>query len=100
MTDRQQLVDTANTVFTNKTTQAGAYTTTGAGVISAVSKLDIVAQILLCVAMVSLAFTIFSFLMNWYYKHQQHRREKETQQQEKEFNTLKMKLMKEGKWHG
>lgn len=93
MTDQQQLLDTASTVFTNKTTQVGAYTSTGAGIISAISKLDFVAQVLLFVAMVSLAFTVFSFVMNWYYKHQQHKREAELQKQ-------KIKLMVEGKWHG
>lgn len=93
MTDQQQLLDTASTVFTNKTTQVGAYTSTGAGIISAISKLDFVAQVLLFVAMVSLAFTVFSFVMNWYYKHQQHKRETELQKQ-------KIKLMLEGKWHG
>ena len=93
MTDRQQLVDTASAAFTNKTTQVGAYTSTGAGIVSAISRLDIVAQILLCVALVSLAFTVFSFVMNWYYKHQQHKREAELQKQ-------KIKLMVEGKWHG
>ena len=93
MTDQQQLLDTASTVFTNKTTQDGAYTSTGAGIISAISKLDFVAQVLLFVAMVSLAFTVFSFVMNWYYKHQQHKREAELQKQ-------KIKLMLGGKWHG
>lgn len=93
MTDQQQLLDTASTVFTNKTTQVGAYTSTGAGIISAISKLDFVAQVLLFVAMVSLAFTVFSFVMNWYYKHQQHKREAELQKQ-------KIKLMLGGKWHG
>ncbi|MBF7696608.1 phage holin family protein [Acinetobacter rathckeae] len=91
MTD--QLVETASAVFTNKTTQIGAYTSTGAGIVSAISKLDVVAQVLLFVAIVSLAFTVFSFAMNWYYKHQQHKREAELQKQ-------KIKLMVEGKWHG
>lgn len=91
MTD--QLVETASAVFTNKTTQIGAYTSTGAGIVSAISKLDVVAQVLLCVAIVSLAFTALSFAMNWYYKHQQHKREAEMQKQ-------KIKLMLEGKWHG
>lgn len=93
MTDQQQLVETASAVFTNKTTQIGAYTSTGAGIVSAISKLDVVAQVLLFVAIVSLAFTVFSFVMNWYYKHQQHKREAELQKQ-------KIKLMVEGKWHG
>lgn len=93
MSDKQQLVETASAVFTNKTTQAGALTTTGAGIVSAISKLDFVAQVLLCVALASLSITIFSFVMNWYYKHQQHKREAEQHKQ-------KIKLMREGKWHG
>ncbi|MBF7690660.1 MULTISPECIES: phage holin family protein [Acinetobacter] len=93
MTDRQQLVDTANTVFTNKTTQIGAYTSTGAGIISALSKIDLVAQIFLCIGLITLSITILSFLMNWRYKYKQDKREQE-------IHIVKMQLMKEGKWHG
>ena len=69
MTDKQQIADTASALFSSKTTQISGYTTTGAGgagIISAISRLDIVAQIFLCVAVVSLSITIFSFAMNWY----------------------------------
>lgn len=100
MTDRQQLVDTANTVFTNKTTQIGAYTSTGAGILSALANIDIVAKILLCFAAVSAVFTIFSFFMNWYYKYKDDQYKRNEDQRAQEFHQLKMQLMKEGKWHG
>ncbi|SDB87069.1 hypothetical protein [Acinetobacter boissieri] len=74
MTDRQQLLDTASTAFTSKTTITAAYTTTGAGIVSAISQLDVVAKIGISIALVSLAFTAFSFFMNWRYKHKQDQR--------------------------
>ncbi|MBF7687096.1 phage holin family protein [Acinetobacter rathckeae] len=91
MTD--QLVETASAVFTNKTTQVGGITTTGAGVISALAKIDFVAQLFLCIALCSLLITAFSFLMNWYYKLRDNQRAQQV-------HDLKMQLMREGKWHG
>ena len=91
--EQQQLVDTASAVFTNKTTSIGTYTTTGSGIVVALTKLDLVAQIFLCIGVISLAFTALSFFMNWYYKHQKYK-------QDKALNDLKMQLMREGKWHG
>lgn len=93
MTDQQQLVETASAVFTNKTTQIGAYTTTGAGIVSALSKIDVVAQLFICIALGSLLFTAFSFFMNWRYKHK-------ADQRAQQVHDLKMQLMREGKWHG
>ncbi|MCF9045959.1 holin [Acinetobacter nectaris] len=87
MTDRQQLVDTANTVFTNKTTVTGGITTTGASLVSAITQLDIVAKIGITIALLSLSFTVFSFLMNWYYKYKEDRRAEELHQ----FELLKKK---------
>lgn len=91
--EQQQLVDTASAVFTNKTTNIGAFTTTGSGILAALAKLDVVAQIFLCIGLVSLAFTALSFFMNWYYKHQKYK-------QEQAIHDLKIQLMQEGKWHG
>lgn len=82
MADKQQIVDTANTVFTNKTTVAGGITTTGASLVSAIAQLDIVAKIGITIALLSLSFTVFSFLMNWYYRYKEDRRAEELHQLE------------------
>lgn len=100
MTDRQQLVDTASAAFTSKATQAGALTSTGAGILSALANIDLVAQILLFFAAVSALFTIFSFGMNWYYKYQDNRCKWNQDKRDQEEHELKMQLMREGKWHG
>lgn len=96
MTDRQQLVDTANTVFTNKTTLTGGITTTGASLVSAIAQLDIVAQIGISIALLSLAFTVFSFLMNWRYKYKEDQYKRNQDQRAEQWHQLEMqRLLKE-----
>ncbi|MBF7694280.1 phage holin family protein [Acinetobacter pollinis] len=96
MTDRQQLVDTANTIFTNKTTLTGGITTTGASLVSAIAQLDIVAKIGISIALLSLAFTVFSFLMNWRYKYKEDQYKQNQDQRAEQWHQLEMqRLLKE-----
>ncbi|ESK41095.1 hypothetical protein P256_00080 [Acinetobacter nectaris CIP 110549] len=90
MADKQQIVDTANTVFTNKTTVAGGITTTGASLVSAIAQLDIVAKIGISIALLSLSFTVFSFLMNWYYKYKEDQYKRNQDRRAEELHQLEL----------
>ncbi len=90
MADKQQIVDTANTVFTNKTTVAGGITTTGASLFSAIAQLDIVAKIGISIALLSLSFTVFSFLMNWYYKYKEDQYKRNQDRRAEELHQLEL----------
>lgn len=93
MTDRQQLVDTASMALTSKTPQLITYTSTGAGIVSALAKIDTAALMFLAIAFCSLILTGLSVYIRWHYKHKQNQRAQEE-------HDLKMQLMREGKWHG
>ncbi|WP_155756723.1 phage holin family protein [Acinetobacter nectaris] len=83
-------MDTANTVFTNKTTVAGGITTTGASLVSAIAQLDIVAKIGISIALLSLSFTVFSFLMNWYYKYKEDQYKRNQDRRAEELHQLEL----------
>ena len=93
MTDQQQLIDTASAVVTSKAPQLVTYTSTGAGIMSALAKIDTVALLFLAIAFCSLICTAFSTFIRWHYQNKANQREQEV-------HDLKIQLMKEGKWHG
>lgn len=93
MSDKQQLLDTASAVVTSKAPQMVTYTSTGAGIVSALAKIDTAALLFLCVAFCSLLCTMVSMLIRWRYKYK-------ADQRAQEEHDLKMQLMREGKRHG